>query len=66
MCTNEFEICDFMTNNLHGRKNSIKICPNCEGGFLIVRKRTNENDYFLGCTNFDTNESCNYSEPLKE
>ena len=65
MCTNETEICDFMTNDLHGGKNSIKICPSCEGGFLIVKKRKNENLYFLGCTNFNAKESCLYSEALK-
>ncbi|MDD4212031.1 MAG: UvrD-helicase domain-containing protein [Bacilli bacterium] len=65
VCTNETEICDFMTNDLHGGANSIKICPNCEGGFLIIRKRNNENIYFLGCTNFYEKDSCKYSEPLK-
>ena len=65
MCTNEPEICDFMTNDLHGGKNSIKICPACEGGFLIIKKRVNEDVYFLGCTNFSEKNSCKYTEQLK-
>lgn len=65
MCTNDPEICDFMTNDLHGGANSIRICPDCQGGFLIVKKRKGEDSYFLGCTNYESNHGCTHAESLK-
>ena len=56
ICSNDPEICGFMTNDLHGGKMSISKCPDCEDGFLIVKpvenKQTGNTHYFLGCTNY--------------
>lgn len=65
MCTNDPEICDFMTNDIHGGSNSIRICPDCQGGFLIIKKRKNEDSYFLGCTNYEEKHGCTHVDPLK-
>ena len=58
LCTNEPEICDFMTNDLSGGILPILKCDCCKDGYLIVRKK----DYqpFLGCTNYkDDKSGCN-------
>ena len=65
MCTNDPEICDFMSNDLHGGPNSIRICPDCQGGFLIIKKRKKEDNYFLGCTNYNDGKGCSHAEALK-
>lgn len=58
MCTNEPEICSFMTNEIAAGKMSIMKCDKCIDGYLIVRK--GKNGYFLGCTNYKSNGSgCN-------
>lgn len=51
ICTNEPEICDFMTNNISGGKLSIMKCTDCQDGYLIV-KYSERGGYFLGCSNF--------------
>lgn len=51
ICTNEPEICGFMTNEYKAGKLSIMKCDQCRDGYLIV-KPTKSNDYFLGCTNY--------------
>ncbi len=51
ICTNEPEICGFMTNEYRAGKLSILKCDRCRDGYLIV-KPGNENGYFLGCTNY--------------
>lgn len=50
ICSNEPELCSFMTNNLNGGKLSICKCDKCNTGYLIVKK--GDGDCFLGCTNF--------------
>lgn len=50
MCTNEQEICGFMTNDLSAGKLSIMKCSQCKDGYLIVKYARGE--YFLGCTNY--------------
>ena len=58
MCTNEPEICDFMTNDLSGGILPILKCDCCKNGYLIVRKKDYEP--FLGCTNYKEDKSgCN-------
>ena len=58
ICTNEPEICDFMTNN-YEVKEEIRKCPDCIDGYLIVKK-TKDDNYILGCTNYKKNkEGCN-------
>ncbi|MDO5133711.1 MAG: 3'-5' exonuclease [Eubacteriales bacterium] len=52
LCTNDSEICGFMTNNLRGGRLSIIKCDRCADGYLIVRTRRNSGEPFLGCTNY--------------
>lgn len=54
ICTNEPEICGFMTNEYKAGKMSIMKCDQCRDGYLIV-KPGKENQYFLGCTNYNKN-----------
>lgn len=51
MCTNEPEICSFMTNDYRAGKMSIQKCDKCRDGYLIV-KRGKDSGFFLGCTNY--------------
>lgn len=51
ICTNEPEVCGFMTNEYKAGKMSILKCDQCRNGYLIVRP-SNNGDYFLGCTNY--------------
>ena len=49
ICTNEVEVCDFMTNDkIH--KHDIRKCDKCKDGYLIVKAR--DGDVFYGCTNY--------------
>ena len=50
ICTNEPELCGFMTNDIRGRKLAIQKCDKCRDGYLVVRSSNSE--YFLGCTNY--------------
>lgn len=50
ICTNEPEVCGFMTNDLKGGDMSIQKCPKCRDGYLIVKPGTTEP--ILGCTNY--------------
>ena len=51
LCTNEPEVCGFMTNEYQAGKMPILRCDACADGYLIVKK-AHHNDYFLGCTNY--------------
>nr|WP_276950167.1 UvrD-helicase domain-containing protein [Acetatifactor muris] len=51
ICTNEPEICSFMTNDLRGGKMSIQKCDKCRDGYLVV-KQGRDSGFFLGCTNY--------------
>lgn len=51
ICTNEPEVCGFMTNEYKAGKLSIMKCDQCLDGYLIV-KPGREGTYFLGCTNY--------------
>ena len=58
ICTNEPEICDFLTNDLSGDFLSILKCDQCKDGYLIVKK--GEGEAFLGCTNYKADKTgCN-------
>ena len=58
VCTNENEICGFVSNNLKGGKMSVQKCTMCDDGYLIVK--TKDGRSLLGCTNYNTNGSgCN-------
>lgn len=50
ICSNEPEICSFMTNDLSGGDLSIQKCDRCKDGYLIVKKGTS--GPVLGCTNY--------------
>ena len=52
MCTNDVEICGFMTNNLRGGRMSILKCDRCTDGYLIVHTTRKTGEAFLGCTNY--------------
>lgn len=54
ICSNEPEICGFMTNNYQAGKLSIQKCDKCRDGYLIV-KQGRDKDFFLGCTNYKAN-----------
>lgn len=59
ICTNEPEICGFMTNDIKGGRLSIQKCDKCRDGYLIV-KSSRANGYFLGCTNYKSDGTgCN-------
>ena len=58
ICTNEPEICDFMTNKLDAGKLAIMKCPDCDG--YLIAKSGKTNNYFLACTNYTAdNKGCN-------
>lgn len=58
ICTNEPEVCDFMTNNLRGGDLQIMKCNQCRDGYLIVKDGKKEP--VLGCTNYKKDGSgCN-------
>lgn len=50
VCTNEPEVCGFVSNNLAGGKMYIQKCTRCVDGYLIVK--TKDGHPFLGCTNY--------------
>ena len=50
MCTNEPEICNYITNDVGGGDLSIQKCDRCKDGYLIVKKGTS--GAVLGCTNY--------------
>ena len=58
ICSNEPEICDFMTNNLKGGELPIMKCNKCRDGYMIVKE--GKGLPFLGCTNYNADGSgCN-------
>lgn len=50
VCTNDQEICGFMTNDKRGGELSIHKCDWCKDGYLVVKKAGD--GFFLGCTNY--------------
>ncbi len=55
ICTNDQELCGFMTNDRRGGELCIHKCDWCEDGYLVVK--TSKNGYFLGCTNYKEDKS---------
>ena len=55
LCSNEPEICDFMTNDLRGGELSILKCDRCQDGYLIVKE--GKLGPFLGCTNYKSDKT---------
>jgi DNA helicase-4 len=64
ICTNDSEVCDFMTNDkVH--KHDIFKCPKCKDGYMIVKMNPKNGNVFYGCTNyFNEEEKCNNMIPL--
>lgn len=59
ICTNEPEVCGFMTNDYRAGKMSIQKCDKCRDGYLIV-KQGRDSEFILGCTNYKPNGTgCN-------
>lgn len=60
LCTNDQEMCGFMTNDLKAGKLSIMKCDKCRDGYLIAKSAGS--NFFLGCTNFRSDKTgCNNS-----
>ena len=52
ICTNEPEVCGFMTNTYGAGKLSIIKCDKCRDGYLIIKPGKDRASYMLGCTNY--------------
>lgn len=64
MCTNEPEICDFMTNR-SDCLGDIHKCNRCKAGYMIVKPNRKSGQFFFGCTNYSTvGIKCKNSETL--
>ncbi len=66
VCSNDPEVCGFVTNDISGGNLSIQKCPDCEDGYLIVKKikdgKVDAGNRMLGCTNYKSDGTgCNYS-----
>jgi len=63
LCTNEPEICDFMTNS-KSHMHDIYKCEKCADGYMIVKLKNDE--AFYGCTGYDSNDksSCRNTRPI--
>ena len=75
ICSNEPEICDFLTNDIKSKELSILKCDQCKDGYLIIKEgkqrnpsdNTNERYSFLGCTNYTPDgKGCNRMMTYKE
>ena len=56
ICTNDSEVCDFMTNDkVH--KHDIYKCPKCKDGYMIVKMNPKNGNVFYGCTNYFNGEN---------
>ena len=64
ICTNEVEVCDFMTNDRNDRYDIYK-CPKCKAGYMIVKHNKKTNQAFYGCSNYGVTECpCNNMVPI--
>ena len=55
VCSNNPEVCGFVTNDITGNKLCISKCPKCEDGYLIVKTVKSKNGVdqkMLGCSNY--------------
>lgn len=55
ICTNEPELCSFMTNEPSVMQDITK-CTQCDTGYMIVKKLRNDKGYVIGCTNYTNPE----------
>jgi len=64
-CCTDKEICDFITNELL-YKYPMSSCPKCKDGYLLLKQIYNDNEKFIGCTNYKYDGTgCNYTEIKK-
>jgi DNA helicase-4 len=63
MCTNDPEICDFMTNSKKVLADIFK-CNKCADGYMIVSHSKKNNDYFYSCTNYYNDKKCKNMLPI--
>lgn len=64
VCSNEPEICDFMTNDLES-KTEICNCSSCDGYMIVKRSKKYPGRKVLGCTNYkEDGFGCNQIEYL--
>ncbi|HHW25766.1 MAG TPA: UvrD-helicase domain-containing protein [Firmicutes bacterium] len=63
LCTNEPEICDFMTNSKRHLYDIYK-CSQCKDGYMVVREKGGQP--FYGCTGYDieTKTGCRNTSPI--
>ncbi|MDR0570727.1 MAG: DNA helicase UvrD, partial [Clostridiales Family XIII bacterium] len=63
LCTNEPEICDFMTNHKTWPHDIYK-CDKCKDGYMIVKVKGSE--VFYGCTSYDSKarSGCKNMKPI--
>lgn len=65
ICSNEPEVCDYMTNNLKSGKKGIHLCNKC-GGVMYLKPRKDKSGYFFGCSNYQSNgKGCNNTENIE-
>lgn len=63
ICTNEPELCDFMTNDMRAPGN-IYCCDKCDG-IMIVKESKKNHSFFMGCTNYNHNgKGCNNMDKI--
>ena len=66
MCTNDPEVCDFMTNNRHVLADIYK-CSECADGYMIVNRSEEKDDHFYGCTNYHNKvKRCKNMQPISD
>ena len=64
ICSNEPEVCDYMTNNLKSGTKGIHLCDKC-GGVMYLKARKDNKGYFFGCSNYKSdNSGCNNVENI--
>ncbi|MDR0476203.1 MAG: UvrD-helicase domain-containing protein [Treponema sp.] len=63
LCTNEPEVCDFITNS-SSHPHDIYKCDKCADGYMIVKLKGNE--AFYGCTGYDAHDKsgCRNTRPI--
>jgi DNA helicase-4 len=60
LCSNEPEVCGFLTNDLAGGRMNIMRCDCCRDGYLIIKRNRKSGQVFWGCTNYLPNgKGCN-------
>ncbi len=61
ICSNEPEICTYMTNEINPYGLGVHKCDMCRDGYLVVKK-SKAGEYFLGCTEYRADKTgCNRS-----